>query len=692
MDKSLSTYSGSRESPPAMFSMPSCFCGIDQDENENEESRLSSLLPTIAISPILLRRFAPITRYLKIDDPSLGLRFNQLAVHEEGKKVIEDKSSKTARLDFAEETHIATDKDVLFPPIPKLQRRAVVSIQMEDFGMYRYKPLQKDEIRVIQLEEADSFTANIVLRLKVCKRTDIYKTVSYAWGPHAELTDKVTIRETQRDAATLEVRANLVTMLRHLRARKTFGWLWIDAICINQTTDPEEKSAQVKQMADVYHNASQTLVWLGAVGTEDHEVSKQQYAGPSVSKQQIMGHRTPHLLSNLKLIWGDPTDRSIESVLSLKAVRKHVEPLLNKRYFMRRWIIQELCFSKKIVLLDQHDELDFIVLDQASKFVLEKLHHLHYDSAEEHVEHIEIGKYHDPIKEQCFSNALHLMHMVREWRTKETHDQMRLLVSAHTSECLDGRDRLNSLASFDKEQKSVDWTYKQTVEKLYQDFATKECKRSLETLYCSGAFPNPSGQLPSWVPDWRSKRLWTPISLMHKQDVGLTSFGSELRDFGLYQESKDYPTVEEGSNILNVHGEIIGEITNTHAVSTIGGVLEFYSPHSRNPEAIGKLLRTLTLDSIRDDKFAKSWFEEYKGSKVADCPLERHDSECDRSGSATLRECNTLRRIEEVMIGRRPFLTEKGDWGVGPLGLRKGDSMVKLDGCRFPFVMRRQVC
>ena len=680
MEKNLSTHSGSRNSPPAIFSLPSCFCGIDQDENENEESRLPSLLPTIAISPILLRRFAPITRYLRIDDPTLGLRFNQLAVDGAEKKVIGEKRSELARLDIVEETHITTDNDVLFPPIPKLQRRAVVSMRMEDFGLYQYGSLPEDEIRVIQLKDANSFAADIVLRLKVCKRMDIYKAVSYAWGPPAEPTDKVAIQETQRSAATLNVRTNLVTMLRHFRAKKIFDWLWIDAICINQASD-QEKSTQVKRMADVYQNASQTLVWLGTVGIEDNRVFKQQF----------IGRRTPQLLSNLKQIWGNPMDRSIESELSLKAVRKHVEPLLTKRYFMRRWIIQELCFSKEIVLLDEHGELEFIVLDQASKFVLEKLHHLHYDSPEEHIEHTETEKNHDPIKEQCFSNALHLMHMVREWQTKKTHDLMRLLVSAHTSECHDGLDRLYSLAAFDKEQQSIKCKYENPkVEDLYKDFAKEECKRTLETLYCSGAFPSPSEQLPSWVPDWRSKRLWTPISLMHKQDVALTSFGSELREFGLFQESKNRPTVE--GIILNVHGEIIGEVTDTHEISTIGGVLEFYSPHSRNLEATGKLLRTLTLDSIQDDRFAKSWFEKYEGSKVADCPLERHDSECDRSGSVTLQECNTLRRIEDVMFGRRPSVTEKGDWGVGPWGLRKGDSMVKLDGCRFPFVMRRQVC
>lgn len=38
--------------------------------------------------------------------------------------------------------------------------------------------------------------------------------------------------------------------------------LWVDAICINQLDDTE-KSWQVAQMADLYSNAEQTLIFLG---------------------------------------------------------------------------------------------------------------------------------------------------------------------------------------------------------------------------------------------------------------------------------------------------------------------------------------------------------------------------------------------------------------------------------------------
>ncbi|XPS78305.1 hypothetical protein M3J09_010321 [Ascochyta lentis] len=42
------------------------------------------------------------------------------------------------------------------------------------------------------------------------------------------------------------------------------------------------------------------------------------------------------------------------------------------------------------------------------------------------------------------------------------------------------------------------------------------------------------------------------------------------------------------------------------------------------------------------------------------------------------------------MTGRCALVTKGGRWAVGPYQSQEGDYMVQLDGCRFPFVMRRQ--
>jgi len=55
---------------------------------------------------------------------------------------------------------------------------------------------------------------------------------------------------------------NLFMALCYLGTFGITGWLWIDAICINQT-DVEEKSDLICQMDRIYSNAAKVIGWLG---------------------------------------------------------------------------------------------------------------------------------------------------------------------------------------------------------------------------------------------------------------------------------------------------------------------------------------------------------------------------------------------------------------------------------------------
>jgi hypothetical protein len=64
-------------------------------------------------------------------------------------------------------------------------------------------------------------------------------------------------------AATLQVGQNLWSALRYIRRPEKSRVIWIDAICINQNDDDDERGEQVKRMADIYRWASRVVVWLG---------------------------------------------------------------------------------------------------------------------------------------------------------------------------------------------------------------------------------------------------------------------------------------------------------------------------------------------------------------------------------------------------------------------------------------------
>jgi hypothetical protein len=64
------------------------------------------------------------------------------------------------------------------------------------------------------------------------------------------------------DGKVIRVTPNCESALRHLRLKKKPRTLWIDALCINQSSNAE-KSRQVPLMGDIYESASRVLIWLG---------------------------------------------------------------------------------------------------------------------------------------------------------------------------------------------------------------------------------------------------------------------------------------------------------------------------------------------------------------------------------------------------------------------------------------------
>jgi hypothetical protein len=61
---------------------------------------------------------------------------------------------------------------------------------------------------------------------------------------------------------TLSVTQNLSQALPYLRYEDKSRALWIDAICVNQQ-DLQERSQQVKRMAEIYSKATRVIAWLG---------------------------------------------------------------------------------------------------------------------------------------------------------------------------------------------------------------------------------------------------------------------------------------------------------------------------------------------------------------------------------------------------------------------------------------------
>ena len=124
---------------------------------------------------------------------------------------------------------------------------------------YVHSPLSETRsIRIIQLLPAKSSTWPIACGLEEASldAKPEYTALSYAWD--GQQLDCPIVCSGRR----LLVTRNCQAALRQLRHSTDFLHLWIDSICIDQTSG-DERSQQVALMGEIYKSAHQVIVWLG---------------------------------------------------------------------------------------------------------------------------------------------------------------------------------------------------------------------------------------------------------------------------------------------------------------------------------------------------------------------------------------------------------------------------------------------
>lgn len=139
--------------------------------------------------------------------------------------------------------------------------------------LYSQLPQKPGKIftRLLQLQPRpnadDTEILDCSLQLVDVHNAPEYDALSYAWG------NEDRTRTIRVNGIGLTVTQNLERALRNLRQTSKSRMLWADAVCINQN-DLEERSAQVAQMHVIFHNAKQTVSWLGDDGENGEHALK----------------------------------------------------------------------------------------------------------------------------------------------------------------------------------------------------------------------------------------------------------------------------------------------------------------------------------------------------------------------------------------------------------------------------------
>ncbi|KAH0496015.1 hypothetical protein TgHK011_009536 [Trichoderma gracile] len=188
-----------------------------------------------------------------------------------------------------------------------------------------------------------------------------YHALSYTWGPpvfsHSlqvlgddKLDDGNAHRIPKPSSSIIRITENLYAALRSLRKPDETLVLWVDAVCINQE-NIAERNSQVAHFPKTYAGAQSVLVWLGPDDASSHGrlcldfftdlatliLDDPQNEGDSNHRSWRKRFKINQTVSAFLGGGDDSQPRPIAS-------------LLERSWFKRRWIIQEVVLAKDVWL------------------------------------------------------------------------------------------------------------------------------------------------------------------------------------------------------------------------------------------------------------------------------------------------------------------------------------------------------
>ncbi|KAE8165655.1 heterokaryon incompatibility protein-domain-containing protein [Aspergillus tamarii] len=230
----------------------------------------------------------------------------------------------------------------------------------ENIRRYIYSRIEPDEFRVLKLIEVQPRIEFTLETFSIYEAPE-YEALSYAWGTSLEMEESVC------NGAHFRISQALGQALRGIHAHSQGGWIWVDAICINQT-DAEEKAHQVAGMGELYSCADQVLIWLGDPADQSDlacsllpelteriwSLNESEGGWRPLSTDDIVSHGLPH-----------PEDLLWRAALLL----------YSRAWFQRLWIVQEVVLARACVfvcgarLIEWHVVVNFAIATSRSFFV-----------------------------------------------------------------------------------------------------------------------------------------------------------------------------------------------------------------------------------------------------------------------------------------------------------------------------------
>jgi Heterokaryon incompatibility protein (HET) len=425
-----------------------------------------------------------------------------------------------------------------------------------------------------------------------------YYALSYTWGPairpigpEYELPSPDEPQQILCNDQPLLVTQNLHDALLELRQSGFPNWLWVDAVCIDQS-NADERARQVSMMGQIYMSSVETVAWLGKdeSGAEDIEWA--------------IDVMIPKMLQRAPDFWDirPLTDIELETIFGVEDLNQRLSNikifLAAHRWFDRAWVAQEIALAPAVRIQVGRRQISWtdltnlsIILSRrtwnnelaskspeldegysAARAFLEKLrglrdlmpHKIPCQPSRQAPERLDIEKFlratFGPETELEVAAAwlAHLLSLVRHLKSSEMHDKIYSIIGVANV----FSSKIGSLVTPDYDQ-SPEMNYTSTTAALLLN------SRYLSILAHVGDLSNTRlAELPSWAVDYSSRTATNPILEFGKGQA--TSF-----DASLTSKLPPVPRIIEGTR-LTLAGAVFDHVTMVSA-ATLGEIVEDFA-------------------------------------------------------------------------------------------------------------------
>ncbi|KAF8859046.1 HET-domain-containing protein [Acephala macrosclerotiorum] len=615
--------------------------------------------------------------------------------------------------------------------------------------LYQQLANSRYEIRLLQVQHRPSNSPlsfrfqNVALHYQ-----PLYFALSYIWG-NPTITENVTVND-----HTLAVTKNLATALRYIGENLdrlfpgvSFIWLWVDAICINQS-DVVEKNFQVGLMRNIYNQAQLVISWLGLDGDgKPFAIDRIEMMASRIRDAENSG-------SGEEYSWLENHQEYCDKN-SFRVFESDLRRVLDHDYWGRVWILQEVALAHHVVLMSGSEIIASIDLVVALSWLykIQRTQPARPPKVDSTAWHYLT----DPLH---FSFVDLRMHFRLGDFQSMPNLGVNFLPSTVRLQATDPRDKVYGIQGIAPMGVVVDYT-KETKD-VYIDVAKKWIESDLVLpLLCRAGiglqphWENPFG-LPSWVPDWHTlshgkagnqyhnamfdsraatpnDAVWFPHSfpqitagnhlllggaifdtiVLSEWDFGgphgdmndVISFCAIFAQLDNDPGCKIYPTkIPRLQAIFRlVQAGIFSHNDTSRLYELCLGFLYALAhldlPFPTNMAELPKwnddrVARLSSVTGLRtDERFSESLQEFVLGAALP-CPDEWRGRPAievlnDRGRFRNL-HWSVMRNCFRLVMCRRIFHTSTGYLGIGPPGICDGDIVVTLSSVPWPAVLRKK--